>query len=66
MSIKTSSLLLPHSDTLPSIHCVYCGEGVSNRPEDDKAAKEFKAKHKACKKDKNNNINWKHLPDAPI
>lgn len=51
---------------IPMVYCDFCGEGMSNRPEDDKAAKKFKAEHKRCKKYKNNKIDLKHLPDAPV
>lgn len=54
------------SNLVPMVYCDFCGEGMSNRPEDDKAAKKFKAEHKVCKKDKNNKIDLKHLPDAPV
>lgn len=66
MNIKTDFIIDTHNKSIAMLLCGYCGEGVSNRPEDDKAAKEFKAEHKACKKDKNNKIDLKHLPDAPI
>lgn len=50
----------------PMLYCGYCGEGVSNRLEDDNVAKAFKQEHKQCRKPKNRLIDFKHLPDAPI
>lgn len=50
----------------PMLYCDYCVEGVSNRPEDDNAAKAFKQEHKQCRKRKNSLIDFKHLPEVPI
>lgn len=65
--IKRTNITIGET-SFPMLYCDNCGEGTSERPEDDKAVQEFKKVHKnkLCPKLKNTKIGFKHLPDAPI